>query len=1086
MSIRVEWVRYGRPAAEALRAALAAAKGGDPLAPACVVVPSNHVGVSARRLLASGEAGPLATTGVGLAAVTFLTLYRLAELLGAARLAAQGCRPVSTPVVAAALRRALADEPGVFAPVATHPSTEMALVNAYRELRDLSDAGLDALSATSQRAADVVRLKRTARARLETGFSDEEDLVLAAIEAVRSDPSKAAAFGPLVVHLPERLTRHGATLLRVLSEHAVLHVLAGTTGDRRADTEVRQSLRRLAGAIDPPPASDHPAGDVVSSSATRIVTTSDADEEVRVAVRWVMDAARRSVPLEKIAVLYATHEPYARLVHEQLEAAGIGHNGAAAVPLVARVAGRTLLGLLALPAADFHREDVFAWLAGARLHDRGRRIPVTAWERLSRDAGVVAGRQQWDVRLAVYASDCDTEAERWEEDPEAPEWRAVRLREDAERARQLRAFALRLIDDLAAAVAAWRTWPEHAVWARRHLAYLLGGERHRTRWPATEQKAAERTERAVDRLERLGAVEGPVDLEVFRRTLELELDADLGRVGRMGEGVLVGSVRMGAGLDLELAVVLGLAEGSFPAPVTDDSLLPDHERAAAGGELALRAEATERQHRDLLAVVAGARRQVLCVPRGDLRRSSRRVPSRWVADVAGSLAGTTVHGAELPSGDHQWLEHVPSFDAGLRVATPATEQEYRLRALLAAGAGPGHAGASQAGASRAGPNLAGAAGFDDPVLGRAVAMVAGRRSRRFTRFDGNLAGLAVPSPVDGATSATRLEGWAACPFAYFVRNVLGVEPVENPEERLTISPLDLGTLVHEVLEKFLDDVLARPATEQPDPEHPWSAADRRQLRDIAHRFFDSMETHGLVGRPIFWQRDRRLILADLEFFLADDSAHRARHGTRPVAAELAFGMPGSALGAVALALPDGRAVRFRGKADRLDVAADGSLEVIDYKTGSRRDYRGLDEDEPDAHGRRLQLPVYALAARAHAGRDDAPVRAQYWFVSRRQGFDRIGYTVTDDVLVHVGTTVSRIVKGIEAGVFAAMPQATSTTPMVICQYCDPDGLGVSDLQRQLARKRDDPALAVYFELVEGAAAEEAEPDGPEANGDRGA
>src|SRR3546814_8049188 len=96
---------------------------------------------------------------------------------------------------------------------------------------------------------------------------------------------------------------------------------------------------------------------------------------------------------------------------------------------------------------------------------------------------------------------------------------------------------------------------------------------------------------------------------------------------------------MGIGLDLDLVVVLGLAEGSFPSTVRDDSLLPDHERARAAGDVALRADRVERQHRQLLAALAGAKRQVLCIPRGDLRRSVERVPSRWVLDLASSMAG---------------------------------------------------------------------------------------------------------------------------------------------------------------------------------------------------------------------------------------------------------------------------------------------------------------------------------------------------------------------------------------------------------------------------------------------------------------
>jgi hypothetical protein len=96
--------------------------------------------VSTRRLLASGELGSITNRGVGIAGLNLLTVYRLAELLGAPRLAAGGRRPVSTAVIAAAVRRVLAADPGIFAPVREHPSTEEALVNSYRELSELRPA----------------------------------------------------------------------------------------------------------------------------------------------------------------------------------------------------------------------------------------------------------------------------------------------------------------------------------------------------------------------------------------------------------------------------------------------------------------------------------------------------------------------------------------------------------------------------------------------------------------------------------------------------------------------------------------------------------------------------------------------------------------------------------------------------------------------------------------------------------------------------------------------------------------------------------------------------------------------------------
>ncbi len=1061
----MEWVRYGRPAASSLRAAISGAKAGDPLAPVSVVVPSNQVGVAARRLLASGELGPICERGSGLAAVSFLTVYRLAELLGAAPLAAAGRRPVSTPVLAAALRGVLAADPGVFAPVAEHPATEMALVAAYKELRDASPDALDAVATRSPRAADVVRLFRAARTRLEPQWYDEEDLISAALGAIGADGADRHHLGTTVVYLPERLTRHGASLLASLATSHEVLVLAGTTADPGADADVVRSVGRLDPHGDTPsPPAGSDALDIVAAGRTRMVTTSDPDEEVRAAVRAVVDAVRAGTPLERMAVLHASPEPYARLVHEQLAGAGIAHNGAAVAPLTARVAGRTLLGLLELPGRGVRRDDVFAWLAGAPLLHHGHLAPVTAWERLSRDAGVVAGRLQWDLLLETFAADCEAEAAAAEDDADAPAWLVEKLRGDATRARELRGFMLALVDDLADAATSTRAWSERAEWARGLLRRLLGGERRRAGWPVVEQKAFERVEQAIDRLARLDAVEGPTSLEVFARTFELELEADLGRVGRMGEGVLVGSVRMGVGLDLDLVVILGLAEGTFPTPYGDDSLLPDHERQAAGGQLALRADAIERQHRELLATLAGSSRQLLCVPRGDLRRSSVRVPSRWALDIAGTLAGRRLWSEDLPGVRADWLDHVASYDAGLRaMAFPASAQEHRLRALLALGAGPGAPAALSA--------------LGDPVASAGAEAVAERRSHRFTRFDGNLAGLAVPSPAQQPISATRLEGWAVCPFAYLMNSILGVEAVENPEDRLAISPLDLGSLVHEILERFVEEVLARPASAQPAPGDAWSSDDRARMHAIAEEVCDRYEAHGLVGRTIFWQRDRRRIAADLDRFLGLDSARRAEHGTRPVAAELAFGLRHAATGPVSLPLPDGRSVAFRGKADRLDAADDGSLEVLDYKTGSARRYAGLDEANPDSRGTHLQLVVYALAARRHRGTPDAPVRAEYWFTSSKGDFKRIGYPVTPEVLATVSTTVGRMVDGIEAGVFPNHPTRTSSSPFVECAYCDPDGLGVVDLHRRIDAKRADAALAMYLDL--------ADPPAPEAGADDG-
>jgi ATP-dependent helicase/nuclease subunit B len=347
------------------------------------------------------------------------------------------------------------------------------------------------------------------------------------------------------------------------------------------------------------------------------------------------------------------------------------------------------------------------------------------------------------------------------------------------------------------------------------------------------------------------------------------------------------------------------------------------------------------------------------------------------------------------------------------------------------------------------------------VLAAGSAVVEARRSGRFTRFDGNLSGLAVPSPAEHVTSATRLERWAACPFAYLMQDVFGVPTVTNPETELSMAPLVRGELVHRALEQFIGDRIGS----APDPDLRWSADDRDRLAAIGDALCDEYERRGLTGKPVFWRRERIHLLEDLQRFLDHDDAYRSQFHVRPVAAELAFGLPGANLDPVVVTLPDGRAVRFRGKADRVDEAADGSLRVIDYKTGKRDQYNSLTEDNPDAGGQLLQLPVYGAAARALRDRPDAAVDADYWFVSPGPR-PWIGFPVTATVMARFGETLQGIVSGIEAGTFPNHPVAASTSPKWKCQYCDPDRLGVTELRAGWDRKRADPALARYADRVE--------------------
>jgi len=1020
---------YGRPAAELLAAGIRDIKKDDPLRRVTVVVPTNSVGVAIRRALGRGD---LKATdhGTGVVGMTFLTVYRLAELLGAPRLAAQDRRPASTPVIAAAFRRELAADPGVFSNVADHPSTEESLIRAHRELSNCSDPALDTLGATGPRAHDVVDLHRRVRARLAPDWYEEVDLLAAAVDTIRAGSPILDDLGAVLVYLPQDTTAPAAELLTVLADVTEVGVIAAATGVPTADADLTRTLRRLG--LDPA------LPEVPAMVADTIISVSDPEDEAREAVNQIMSAARAGIPFERMAILYPQDQPYARLVDDMLSAADIPANGRAVRPLSEHLAGRWLLDVLDLPSAQYARPAVMSVLAEApvRLAD-GRRPAVTSWERISRDAGIVRTAAQWRDRLSAWADAQHSRADLERAAAEPRDWLIEQLLAKADDAAAMQVFVADLIERVEQG-RRLSEWTSLADWARALLHDHLGDEGGRQRWPEHEQNAAGMVEAAIDRLAGLDTVEPATNLAIFRRTLQLELDADLGRRGTLGTGVLTGPTSMALGVDLDLVVVLGLAEGSFPPRVREDSLLADRERRAIEDELDLRAERTHVMHRQLLAALASSERRVLVWPRGDMRRSAERHPSRWLLDACEARSGIRELG---PSGTT-----VPSFAARMATsAFPLTAQDHALRGL----AGD--------------PTALDALMASDPRFGRSSELSQARRQHDvFSRFDGNLADVADALPqvtVPGGTrlSASSLQLYATCPHAWFAQKLLRVDELKDPEDRFEIDVLDRGSLIHEVLEQWLDERILEGA---PAPDQSWSDGARRRLFELARRAFTNYEARGLTGHPTIWAYDQRAILGDLERFLVEDDEFRRRTRQTPESVEYEFGP-------VEVPLGNGDHIVVGGKIDRVDRREDGGLGLIDYKTGKSDRTKKLSPEDPDLGGRHLQLLLYTDALRIERGQPELPVHAGYWYVTARGRFDWAGYEVTADMVTHLHGTLAEIVGGMRAGRFPQVPKEMNRwVKWVDCAYCEPDSLGTADAYRRWEQLRELPDLRSFIRLID--------------------
>jgi ATP-dependent helicase/DNAse subunit B len=302
--------------------------------------------------------------------------------------------------------------------------------------------------------------------------------------------------------------------------------------------------------------------------------------------------------------------------------------------------------------------------------------------------------------------------------------------------------------------------------------------------------------------------------------------------------------------------------------------------------------------------------------------------------------------------------------------------------------------------------------------------------------------------------------------------MLRVEPVEDPEERVEISVMDVGNLIHQSF-----DALVREAGDTghlPGFGAPWSERQRERLQAIGAQLADDYEAAGKTGHPLLWARARAHILAVLDWMIDDDNVWRAQQDARVVASELVFGLRGEPPLGVRV---DGGTVLFRGAVDKIDQRRDGTLLVTDIKSGGARAFKDLSEANPDACGEKLQLPVYAHAARAAYGDDDTPVEALYWFVRRDRG--RVHVPLTDLVAGRYATTVGVLASSLASGAFPQRPPEKPDFRWVQCAYCNPDGLGHAGPRRWWEAKRFSPALVGFTALVE--------PDAvPERMGEEGA
>lgn len=455
----------------------------------------------------------------------------------------------------------------------------------------------------------------------------------------------------------------------------------------------------------------------------------------------------------------------------------------------------------------------------------------------------------------------------------------------------------------------------------------------------------------------------PIDwAEVLEVTTRLAADTRRSASSVQGTEVRVVTADLVAGARYDQVILAGLDEGAFPA--REAIVLED----GTPSPKAVRAYAAEM--RRFLRVLGAARRGVTFVYPTTDEHGETLLTAGFFEEVRRVVDAWNW-------GDQR--EELRRLDAVLPETLVGCPAEHRVRSVALAAQGE---------SLEALRTLAGTPG-DGPILAGTAAALHLRASRsgrgdHYSLYEGRTRDPAIGQRIHAAfgsgrlaMTASQLESLAYCPFQFFMRFVLRLDPGDDRGE-LEEERSARGSLLHRALEEVHTVVSATP--------RGLGVQVQEILPDAIRRFVESQPTpRGPVEASLQaiqlarLQREGRRYSRQFAEYLGGPG-----EGLLHSRCEVAFGRDGAAP-ALELGPADG-GVAIRGVIDRLDLlTANGLrvLRVIDYKTGHvppAGDVRG---------GIALQVPLYGMAAESLvAAEGDGPLLdAGYWGIGGK-GFGK--------------------------------------------------------------------------------------------------
>ena len=308
-----------------------------------------------------------------------------------------------------------------------------------------------------------------------------------------------------------------------------------------------------------------------------------------------------------------------------------------------------------------------------------------------------------------------------------------------------------------------------------------------------------------------------------------------------------------------------------------------------------------------------------------------------------------------------------------------------------------------------------------PWIGRGRNAIRQRESESWTPFDGQVQiSSRQKNPYSGRVrwSASRLETLTACPFRYFLKNVLKARTLDEREDDVWMSPLEKGLLVHDILATFMSS-----------RSGPIAEPDTTQLEELFLSAVDDFARTRSAPNPAVEEEIRSELRMVARAFICDEIERQEY--AEPYAFEFGFGIwpqnrksDTDRTEKIIIDL-DGLSISLLGRIDRIDRVKTGGFAITDYKTGTSSEY---DAEDLLNDGRSLQWALYAYVVEELLG--ESVNRSGYLFPSSRE----LGRRIEADPSAfrqEVAAELRRVGRLVQAGSFFQAADDNGA-----CKFCD--------------------------------------------------